>query len=109
MTDLGTLAPGFSASSEAYALNSLGVIIGTSDARAGTAWTRHAFIYKDGVMTDLAPYLAKVGLTGISIAEDINDNGDIVGYANDTGGNPHASARRPPAGLGWCAIEDLNL
>ncbi len=89
MIDLGTLAPGFSASSEAYAINSLGLIIGTSDARAGTAWTRHAFLYKAGVMTDLAPCLATVGLTGLSIAEDINDTGDIVGYANDAGGNMH--------------------
>lgn len=89
MVDLGTLAPGSSGSSEANAINSFGVIVGTSDAWGGSAWTQHAYIYRDGVMTDLSPFLAAVGLGGLSIAQDINDNGDIVGYALDASGNGH--------------------
>jgi probable HAF family extracellular repeat protein len=89
MTDLGTLVSGFSGSSEAQAINSLGVIVGGSDAWSGSSWTRHAFIYRDGVMLDLAPYLTAVGLGGLNIASDINDNGDIVGYALDSAGIGH--------------------
>ena len=41
-------------------------------------------------MTDLAPYLASIGLTGDSIATAINDSGDIVGYGTAADGSDHA-------------------
>jgi probable HAF family extracellular repeat protein len=89
MIDLGTLVVGSAGSSEATAINSQEVIVGGSDAWGGTDWTRHAFIYENGVMTDLAPYLTTLGLGGLSFAQDINDKGDIVGFALDAAGNGH--------------------
>ncbi len=87
MQDLGALRGG---SSEAYGINSSGVIVGASDALGSSGWTRHAVVYMNGSVIDLAPYLASAGFAGLSVARDINDNGDIVGYAADSGGYLHA-------------------
>ncbi len=67
MTSLGM------SSSTAFDIDSVGTIVGTSG--------EHAFVYSGGQITDLAPYLATVGLTGNSYAQAINDRGDIVGQA----------------------------
>ena len=83
MTDLGPLGGNYSA---AAAINTGGTIVGRSDLSYGT----HALQYSDGVMSDLAPYLISIGLTGWSQALDINDNGDIVGWGFDGQGRQHA-------------------
>jgi probable HAF family extracellular repeat protein len=69
MTYLGTAGLGGPA---ARGINNAGTIVGNNN-------ESHAVSYSDGVMTDLSPYLASIGLTGYSEANAINDNGDIVG------------------------------
>lgn len=78
--DLGTLA-GFGSSSEAFALNNSGQIVGES-ANSLTA-TSHAFLYSGGTMDDLGTI---GGSTGSSVAYDINASGEVVGnsYVNNT-------------------------
>lgn len=88
--DLGTLG---GANSGASAINSAGVIVGYAEAGP---WDRHAFVYCDGVMVDLDPLLAQIGLTGGSSAADINDLGEIVGTAYDADGQEHAFLLRVP-------------
>ena len=85
MHDLGSLNGGNSA---AYGIKTAGVIVGEASTSGLTAW--HAFVHKDGTMTDLSPFLADVGLIGDSNALAIGDNGDIVGYASTAGGQTHA-------------------
>ena len=75
ITDLGTL-PGGSYSS-AYAINSNGQVVGSSDTAAGAL---HAFLYSDGAMVDLGSVIATN-----SIANGINDAGQVVGTCFDSG------------------------
>jgi hypothetical protein len=42
------------------------------------------------ILLQLAPFLAPVGVSGLSEALDINDRGDIVGTAYDAQGWQHA-------------------
>lgn len=69
--DLGTLG---GPSSRAQAINSAGVIVGTSNIPGSTR--PHAFMWRNGVMTDLG---ALAG--GWSEATAINDEGVIVGWS----------------------------
>lgn len=81
--DLGTL-PGFS-SSEARAINSLGVVVGVVNTAPSLAG--HAFIY-DTQMRDLNDLIpAGSGWLLIS-AERINDSGQIIALATNVGGGP---------------------
>jgi probable HAF family extracellular repeat protein len=84
MTYLGS--PGTSGA--ARGINSSGTIVGDNAAN-------QAFVYSDGVMTDLAPYLATIGLIGVSEANAINDNGDIVGLAFNASGERDAFLIEP--------------
>ena len=84
MSDIGTLGGTYS---YAEAINTSGAIVGEADT---ASQIRHAFMYQNGVMVDLAPYLATVGLTGTSGASGIDDRGDIVGSGYDATGQQHA-------------------
>ena len=81
MTDLGTL-PG-SSSSSAYGINSFGQVVGYSYFEDGPYY-RRAFMWQNGTMQDLGT------LGGDSHANDINDNGQVVGWSYTTGGSSHA-------------------
>jgi probable HAF family extracellular repeat protein len=74
MTDLGTLG---GAQSDARGINNIGDIV-------GYAWTSNgetsAFIYHDGVMTDLNSLVDPDFGYHLSVANAINDRGQIVGY-----------------------------
>lgn len=78
--DLGTLPS--DASSEAYAVNKNGQVVGASfSAPSGNFVLERAFLWSNGVMTAL-------GGSG-GIAYDINDRGQVVGYSyTDQGFQP---------------------
>lgn len=76
--DLGTL-PG-DVTSQANSINDRGQVVGTSCNAAGSC---RAFLWEDGVMTDLNTLVAP-GYAGILInAQDINNRGEISGRAFD--------------------------
>ena len=76
--DLGTL-PG-DVSSQANSINDRGQVVGVSCDAAGSC---RAFLWEDGVMTDLNTLVAP-GYPGIlTMAQDINDRGVITGRAFD--------------------------
>jgi len=73
IVDLGVLPGGVG--SEAAAINDRGWVVGTSDV-AGYDTVSHAFLWRDGRMTDLG---SLDGPGGSSTANDVNDRGEIVG------------------------------
>ncbi len=72
--DLGVLTG--AAASEAHAINNKGEVVGWY--HDGT--NRHAFLWSDGIMTELPDYLG-----ADNSAEDINDAGQVVGQSWNTG------------------------
>ena len=74
MTDLGTLGGD---SSYAVRINNLGQIVGRSMIATSSS-VEHAFLWENGVMTDLGT----LGGHGWSRAEGINDQGQVVGNSN---------------------------
>jgi len=77
---LGIL-PGFTRST-ANAINNLGDVVGGCDMPSSSSYSRgHAFLYHNGLMTDLHPSLQAAGYSD-SVASDINDKGMIVGDGN---------------------------
>jgi probable HAF family extracellular repeat protein len=86
MQDLGTL-PG-DAISEALGINDQGQIVGVS---FGAGFTNpRAFIWQNGVMTDLNTLIPPGSSLSLQAAQEINDLGEIVGQATDqnTGKGP---------------------
>lgn len=81
MKDLGTLG---GPTSDATAINETGDIVGYSTFGDGEA--RHAFLYQNGIMTDLNNVIG-VEEHGwqLTFAWDINERGDIVGEGTHNG------------------------
>jgi hypothetical protein len=74
-TELGALSA--AGQSYGYAINGLGVVVGTSDS--------HAVVWNNGVVADLNGMIpANSGWT-LRVATAINDNGDIVGIGRHNG------------------------
>ena len=82
MTDLGTLAGDFM--STANGINNRGQVVGTSCADIFFDNCR-AFLYQGGVMTDLNAIISPGSSLSLQIANDVNDRGEIAGYAYDPG------------------------
>ncbi|HEY3387828.1 MAG TPA: hypothetical protein VGK46_15045 [Saprospiraceae bacterium] len=80
MTNIGTLGGN---SSVAQDINDRGEIVGFSRISSGPF---HAFIYSDGVMTDLGALLPGNDSRAISI----NNDGDVTGYYTHPNGSVHA-------------------
>src|SRR6266542_5526857 len=78
MVDLGTLA-GPQSDSWANAVNNRGEVVGWST--LDDVFQVHAFLWRQGKMTDLAPLVS---------ADDINDNGVVVGAGGSANGERHA-------------------
>ena len=78
MQNLGALAQ--DTNSIAYAINNRGLIVGQS---FGSPRGSHAFIYQDGIMTDLNSLMIGHSSTTLVFANDVNDDGVIVGGATD--------------------------
>lgn len=70
--DLGTLGGTYS---YAWGINDLGQVVGNADAASG----RHAFVWQNGIMTDLDPQGTQ------SVANAINDHGQAVGISRIDG------------------------
>jgi probable HAF family extracellular repeat protein len=80
MQDLGALPGGGYA--QAYAVNALGVIVGTSEVASAPF---HAFVYRDGAMRDLNGLIAPAPGWTLEIAWDVSDSGLIVGWGRLNG------------------------
>lgn len=92
MTDLGTLG---GSSSYGYRIDGAGRVVGKSQISNGT---NRAFIYSDGVMTDLNTFLPSgAGFTVLYEARAINSLGQIVGAGAPVGGGAHAFLMTPVA------------
>lgn len=76
--DLGTL-PGDS-TSQALGINARGQVVGLSTSKAST---NHAFIWQNGVMTDLQKLMPPGFPDSLVSAQDINDQGRITGRLFD--------------------------
>jgi probable HAF family extracellular repeat protein len=87
LTDLGVIPHAFGSpdggpTSVALAFNNVGDIVGASDTNEisynfGSRPASHAFLYNNGVMTDLG---AIAGPSYYSSAESVNDSHEIVGF-----------------------------
>jgi probable HAF family extracellular repeat protein len=67
----------------AWGINNRGVIVGQSFGGADDP-TGRAFIYENGVATDLNTLIQPNSSLELELANDINDAGEIVGFALDT-------------------------
>ncbi len=85
MRDLGTLSGDFL--SVAFGINHNGQVVGQSCDQRGSC---RAFLWQDGVMTDLNTLIPPGSTVRLLVANDINDQGKIVGQAFDqnTGNTP---------------------
>jgi probable HAF family extracellular repeat protein len=105
MTDLGTLGGPYSL---AYDINDSRQIVGEAYLSEDVD---HAFVYADGIMTDLNTLTPGSGWT-LTQARAINDLGQIVGYRINPSGQEHAFLLTPipePAGLSLLVLAGLSL
>jgi probable HAF family extracellular repeat protein len=95
--DLGTLGGSRSA---AWAINNKGQVVGFSTTNRNSGY-RAAFLWSDGVMTDLNTLLPANSGWYLENAQGINDQGQIVGEGTAPDGQPHAfllsGGAQPPA------------
>ena len=87
MTDLGSLE---GSNSEAFDINDFGQVVGHSEINSPDFspfgnYTSHAFLWENGVMTDLGTF----GGTNSS-ASSINNSGQVVGWAENERGEERA-------------------
>lgn len=75
-----------STSSEAYAINSGGDVVGTSGVGTAEGAPSHAFLYSHGAMTDLGTVQGDIESTAYSI----NDRGQVVGVSVNPAGDGRA-------------------
>jgi probable HAF family extracellular repeat protein len=98
-------------STEGYAsdINDNGVIVGTMRAAGGMSpW--HAFIYADGVVTDLNTRILSGSGLHLLYAYGINNAGQIVGVAYDSRASYHAFLLTPVAsGTSGVSINDASV
>jgi probable HAF family extracellular repeat protein len=86
LKDLGTLG-GYSSASYANWINDAGEIVGESDSLTASLTASRAFLWKNGVMTNLGT----VAGDACSVANSINSQGQIVGFgAADCFNEDHA-------------------
>lgn len=96
---IGTPSTGEAPSSDAYALNATGTVVGVSTIDG--IFNHHAFAWTDGVMTDLGAIYT--GTFGASSAAGVNDHGVVVG-------STHVNSTDPPHAFRYAdgALTDLG-
>ena len=91
-TDLGHLPGGDI--SQAWAINNRGQVVGTSNVapnEIGKPHQFHAFVWENGQMLDLGTFAPPPGERPVqSLATAINEQGDVVGWAEVHSEVPHA-------------------
>jgi probable HAF family extracellular repeat protein len=93
MQDLGTL-PGDSASL-ALGINDRGEVVGAS---LDSSFSSRAFLWENGMMTDLNALIPAHSPLKLLVAESINSRGDIVGLAVTSIGEAHGFLATPSNG-----------
>ncbi len=79
--EIGKL-PGFPKNSAASSLNNDGVVVGYSSDYGNDS---HAFIWRDGILTDLNDLIDPASGWELKTASDINEAGQIIGYGSHNG------------------------
>lgn len=74
---------GDDSNSWAWGINNHGVVVGQSFGGADDPFGR-AFLYANGLTTDLNTLIQSNSALHLELANDINDEGEIVGFARDT-------------------------
>ena len=84
-------------SSEAYAtdINDAGAVVGIMRTSGASASPYHAWIYADGVLTNLNSLIPAGSGLHLAYANAINNNGEIVGLAYDAQGQRHGFLLAP--------------
>ncbi|MGB6488683.1 MAG: hypothetical protein WBE91_17525 [Steroidobacteraceae bacterium] len=82
--NLGALGPNLI--SQALGVNNRDQVVGLSQITVGTSVQNHAFIWQNGRMTDLNDLVAPGTTLTLTIAQDINDRGEITGQATTPSG-----------------------
>jgi probable HAF family extracellular repeat protein len=80
----------------AWGINAQGQVVGQS---IGASSAR-AFLYQNGVMTDLNTLIQQGSSLYLVLANDINDRGEIVGFATDTSSNATVAFLAVPLSAG---------
>jgi probable HAF family extracellular repeat protein len=81
---LGALGPDLL--SQALGVNNRDQVVGLSQITVGTGVQNHAFIWQNGRMTDLNDLVAPGTTLTLTIAQEINDRGEITGQATTPSG-----------------------
>ena len=109
-----TAIPVPSADAQAADINDSGVVVGTMKASGGFS-TSHAWIYQDGVVTNLNSLVVPGSGLHIEFAYAINNLGQIAGVAADAQGYSHAvlltpggSNEPPPPVIPSMSITDVT-
>jgi probable HAF family extracellular repeat protein len=82
--NLGALSP--NVISQALGVNNRDQVVGVSQVVIGSSLQSHAFIWQNGRMTDLNDLVAPGTTLTLTIAQDINDRGEITGQATTPAG-----------------------
>jgi probable HAF family extracellular repeat protein len=99
------------ASTESYGgdINDAGVVVGTMRAGGGVSPYR-AYIYADGVVTDLNTLIASGSGLHLAYALGVNNAGQIVGVAYDATARYHAYLLTPVApGTSLVTVSDVSV
>ncbi len=107
LVDLGTIGPPQNRNSRANAINLHGQIVGWSEIDDNDD-VKHAFLYKDGTMTDLNSLLPPGSGWVLTEATGINRFGQIVGTGM-LAGFPHAFLLNPPLSFQVAGKKDLRV
>jgi probable HAF family extracellular repeat protein len=83
----------------AWGINKHGVVVGQSFGGADDP-TGRAFLYQNGAITDLNTLIQPNSSMQLELANDINDDGEIVGFALDTNTNATVAFLAVPANGG---------